>query len=279
MTRAPHSALSPFASDAPQAKKRFGQNFLHDGQVIARIVRAIRPQAGDLLVEIGPGLGALTAPLLQAVPDLHAVEIDRELAPRLRQQFADYPQFVVHEADALNFDFAALAQPGRRLRIVGNLPYNISTPLLFHLLSYGTVVSDMHFMLQKEVVDRIVAGPGEDAYGRLSVTVAARAQADDLFTVGPGAFRPAPKVDSAIVRLQPRPAPFAIDDLATFDRVVTAAFAQRRKQLANALGGLLDAETIQACGVDPRIRAERVSPAEYATLANTLARQAGAAQA
>jgi 16S rRNA (adenine1518-N6/adenine1519-N6)-dimethyltransferase len=262
------------AADAPhQARKRFGQNFLHDTGIIARIVRAIDPQPGDTLVEIGPGLGAITGPLLQRTGKLHAVEIDRDLAPRLRETFADHPNLTVHLADALTFNFAALVPRGATLRVVGNLPYNISTPLLFRLLDYGTAIRDMHFMLQKEVVDRIVAGPGDDAYGRLSVAVAARAEAYALFTVGPGAFRPAPKVDSAVVRIVPRPAPFAIDDPATFDRVVTAAFGQRRKQLANALSEILGAAEIETAGIDPRARAEQLSAEQFARLANRCPRQ------
>jgi 16S rRNA (adenine1518-N6/adenine1519-N6)-dimethyltransferase len=258
----------PSGDGEHQARKRFGQNFLHDSGVIVRIVRAIAPQPDDTLVEIGPGLGALTGPLLAAAGRLQVVEIDRDLAPRLREQFADYPGFVVHQGDALKFDFAPLAPAGGKLRLIGNLPYNISTPLLFHLLEYGDVIRDMHFMLQKEVVDRIVAAPGSDAYGRLSVTVAARADAWSLFTVGPGAFKPAPKVDSAIVRIVPRKPPFEIADQAMFDRVVMAAFSHRRKQLANGLRGLLDATQITAAGVDPQIRPEQLGAEAFARLAN-----------
>ena len=252
-----------------RARKRFGQNFLHDTSVIARIVRAIDPQAGDTLVEIGPGLGALTAPLLAAAGGrLQVVEIDRDLAPRLREQFAGHTGFVVHQADALKFDFTGLIPKQGPLRLAGNLPYNISTPLLFHLLGYGESIHDMHFMLQKEVVDRIVAAPGSEAYGRLSVTVAARAEAWSLFTVGPGAFRPAPKVDSAVVRIVPRTPAFTIADQAMFDRVVTAAFSHRRKQLANGLKGLLDAAQISAAGIDPQIRPEQLGAEAFARLAN-----------
>jgi len=253
------------------ARKRFGQNFLHDPGVIARIVRAINPQPGDTMVEIGPGLGALTGPLLEAAGRLQVIEIDRDLVPRLEAEFGNRPGFIVHQADALAFDYARLVPPGGRLRVAGNLPYNISTPLLFHLLGYGEAIRDLHFMLQKEVVDRIVAAPGSDAYGRLSVAVAARAEAHALFGVGPGAFRPSPKVDSAVVRIVPRPPPFQIDDLARFDRVVAAAFSQRRKQLANALRGLLDAQAIAAAGIDPHARAEQLSAAQFARLANSIA--------
>jgi 16S rRNA (adenine1518-N6/adenine1519-N6)-dimethyltransferase len=261
----------------PQAKKRFGQNFLHDSGVIARIVRAIDPQPDDALVEIGPGLGALTGPLLAKAGALQVIEIDRELAPRLREQFGDHPGLHVHLADALRVDYTKLAAPGTRLRVVGNLPYNISTPLLFHLLAYGTTIRDMHFMLQKEVVERIVAAPGTEAYGRLSVAVVARADAWMLFTVGAGAFRPAPKVESAVVRIVPRPAPFAIDDFDAFDRVVTTAFSRRRKQLTNALAGLLDSEEIVAAGIDPHVRPEQLSAEDFARLANIHARRAATA--
>lgn len=253
------------------ARKRFGQNFLHDNAVIARIVRAIDPQPADTLVEIGPGLGALTGPLLAATGKLQVVEIDRDLAPRLREQFAAYPDFIVHQGDALKFDFAHLAPVGGQLRLVGNLPYNISTPLLFHLLGFGETIRDMHFMLQKEVVERIVAAPGTENYGRLSVTVAARADAWSLFTVGPGAFRPAPKVDSAIVRIVPRKPPYTIADEAMFDRVVSAAFSHRRKQLSNGLRGLLDAAQISAVGIDPQIRPEQLGAEAFARLANAAA--------
>jgi len=262
------SAAPPFAT--PQAKKHLGQHFLHDSYVIERIVRAIAPKPEDTLVEIGPGPGALTLPLLRRAGSLDVVEIDRDLIPVLEQAAQGIGELRVHRADALRFDYLTLAVPGRRLRLVGNLPYNISTPLLFHLLEYGTQIVDMHFMLQKEVVDRIVAGPGTPDYGRLSVAVAARADADSLFTIGPGAFRPPPKVDSAIVRIKPRPPAFEILDLDCFDRVVTAAFGQRRKQLGNALSSVMDADLIRAAGIDPRERAERLAAAEFAALANTV---------
>ena len=255
-------------SDRHAAKKHFGQHFLHDPQVIERIVRSINPQPGEVLAEIGPGLGALTAPLLARHGRLHVVEIDRDVVPHLRAACGDAPGLELHLADALKFDYASLAAPGQVLRLAGNLPYNISTPLLFHLLRYAGRVRDMHFMLQKEVVDRLTAQPDTDDYGRLTVSVAARAQADYLFTVGPGAFRPPPRVDSAVVRLTPRPPPFAIDSMDAFDEVVAAAFSQRRKTLANALRKLLPAEQIGAVGIDPRARGETLSPAQFALLAN-----------
>ena len=254
-----------------QARKRFGQNFLHDPQVIHRILRVINPQPDDTLVEIGPGLGALTVPLLEKAGSLDVVELDRDVIPHLLAACGHSPNLRVTEADALTVDFRRYAQPGKRLRIVGNLPYNISTPILFHLLGYAESIFDMHFMLQKEVVERMAAGPGDEAYGRLSVALAARCEVAMLFTVGPGAFKPAPKVDSAIVRLRPRRPDFVIDDLALFDRVVTAAFSQRRKTLSNALKAHADAETIRAAGIDPGLRAERLHARDFARLANLLA--------
>ena len=254
-------------------KKRFGQHFLHDGRVIARILGALDPKPGDRIVEIGPGRGALTAPLLERVGQLEVVEIDRDVIEPLRAACGNAPGLTIHLGDALAFDFTALAAPGTRLRLVGNLPYNISTPLLFHLLEQAHVVQDMLFMLQKEVVDRMTAGPGEDAYGRLSVTLAARAEVAQLFNVGPGAFHPPPQVDSAVVRLVPRPPPFEIVDLAGFDRVVTAAFGQRRKQIGNSLRQRVTPEELAQAGIDPRERAERLSAADFARLANLVARR------
>ncbi|HXG28593.1 MAG TPA: 16S rRNA (adenine(1518)-N(6)/adenine(1519)-N(6))-dimethyltransferase RsmA, partial [Nevskiales bacterium] len=186
-------------------RKRFGQHFLHDPGVIHRILAALAPQPGQTLVEIGPGLGALTVPLLQQAGELHVVELDRDVIPRLEAACAGHGRLIVHAADALRFDFRALAPPGGRLRLVGNLPYNISTPLLFHLLAQADAIADMLFMLQKEVVERMVAQPGEPAYGRLSVSLAAQAAVEALFTVGRGAFRPPPKIESAVVRVVPRP--------------------------------------------------------------------------
>jgi len=252
---------------AHRARKRFGQHFLHDPAVIARIVRCIAPQPGDALIEIGPGLGALTRPLLERAGTLRAVEIDRDVIPHLRDHCAGAGELVIIEADALSVDFAAM---GNDLRLTGNLPYNISTPLLFRLLGQAAHIRDMHFMLQREVVDRMAAAPGEPAYGRLSVTLAARARVERLFTVGRGAFRPPPQVESAVVRMVPRAPAFAIDDLALFDRVVTRAFAQRRKTLLNALKGLARRADLEAAGLDPGERAERIAPAAFARLANRL---------
>jgi 16S rRNA (adenine1518-N6/adenine1519-N6)-dimethyltransferase len=248
-------------------RKRFGQNFLVDAQVIADIVSAIAPQRDDCLVEIGPGLGALTRPLLESVDHLHTVEIDRDIIARLQKS---YPagRLTIHSGDALAFDFGAL---GSRLRIVGNLPYNISTPLLFHLAGYADRVYDMHFMLQKEVVERMVAAPGESAFGRLSVMLQYRFWLEWLLDVPPGSFDPPPKVDSAVVRMIPRdPAELLAHDEALLSRVVAAAFAQRRKMLRNNLKGILDDAAFGELGIAPTLRAEDVPVADYVRIANWL---------
>ena len=255
------------------ARKRFGQNFLHERGVIDRIVTAIDPQADDALIEIGPGHGALTDPLLARVNRLRVIEIDYDLIAALEARAVREPRLHVIAGDALTMDYAAIsAQAGANLRLVGNLPYNISSPLLFALLASAAPITDMHFMLQKEVVDRMVAREGDADYGRLSVAIAARASATALFDVGPGAFTPPPKVTSAVVRLVPRTPDFVIDDQPVFDRVIAAAFNQRRKTLRNALKNLLSADDIAACEIDPGLRAERVSPAAFARLANAAAR-------
>ena len=250
------------------ARKRFGQHFLHDPGVLARIVAAIDPKPGERLVEIGPGRGALTLPLLDRCGRLEAVEIDRDLAPALRAAAAGRGELVVHEADVLEVDFRALHGGGGKLRVCGNLPYNISTPLLFHLLEAREVIADMHFMLQKEVVDRLVAPPGGKTYGRLTVMVAAACAATALFRVGRGAFQPPPAVDSAVVRLVPHAAdPFPLPDRARFARIVAAAFSMRRKTLRNSLRGLVDAAQFAAAGVAAERRPETLAPAEFARLA------------
>ncbi len=258
------------------ARKRFGQNFLVSPGIVRKIIGAIAPKPADLVVEIGPGLGALTAPLLECVDHLHVVEIDRDLIARLK---TTYPpeRLTIHEGDALEFDFATL---GSQLRIVGNLPYNISTPLLFHLAAYAGRVRDMHFMLQKEVVDRMVAEPGGSDYGRLSVMLQYRFEMERLFVVPPGAFNPAPKVDSAIVRLIPRKlmrsgipgdgAGATAMSEETFARVVTAAFSQRRKMLRNTLRELIGEDGLAALGIKPTARAEELSVADYVRLADAL---------
>lgn len=250
-------------------RKRFGQHFLRDPGVVERIVAAIRPIPGDRLVEIGPGLGALTRPLLEAAGGLDVVELDRDLLEPLRVHCAGSGALRIHHADALEFDFAALRGAGSRLRVAGNLPYNISTPLLFHLLNQAEHLCDLHFMLQQEVVERMAAGPGEDAYGRLSVMLQYRCRVESLFAVGPESFRPPPKVWSAVARLVPREtSPVAIRDELRFAEVVRRAFAQRRKTLRNALRGLLDASQIEAADVDPGARAETLDLAAFAALSN-----------
>ena len=252
------------------ARKRFGQNFLIDAQVIGGIVAAVAPQRDDLVVEIGPGLGALTEPLLQRLDHLHVVEIDRDIVARLRQRFpAD--RLSIHAGDALAFDFGSLAAAGRKLRVVGNLPYNISTPLLFHLAQFADRVYDMHFMLQKEVVERMVAEPGSADYGRLSVMLQYRFVMDWLLDVPPQSFDPAPKVDSAVVRLIPRaPGELAAHDAARFAVLVAAAFSQRRKMLRNTLKGSVDEALFARLGIAPTARAETLSVADYVRLANAV---------
>jgi 16S rRNA (adenine1518-N6/adenine1519-N6)-dimethyltransferase len=252
----------------PRARKRFGQHFLHDPAVLRRIVDAIDPRPGERLVEIGPGRGALTLPLLERCRRLEVIEIDRDLAPLLAGRAAGRGELVVHEADALEVDFAALRGGGAKLRVCGNLPYNISTPLLFHLLDARAAIADMHFMLQKEVVDRIVAPPGGRTYGRLTVMLAAACAATALFRVGRGAFQPPPAVDSAVVRLVPHAAdPFPLPDPERFARLVATAFSMRRKTLGNSLRGLVDAAQFRAAGIDAGRRPETLAPAEFARLA------------
>jgi len=248
-------------------KKRFGQNFLNDPGIVRSLVEAIRPQPNDLMVEIGPGLGALTQPLLKTLNHLHAVELDRYIVTWMQSH---YPvgKITIHNVDALKFDFSTL---GENVRVVGNLPYNISTPILFHLLESVTHVTDMHFMLQKEVVERMVAEPSTSEYGRLSVMLQYRLQMEYLFTVPPEAFDPAPKVESAFVRLVPYPAPpHPARDERLFARVVAAAFAQRRKTLRNTLKGILDDAGFAALSIDPQLRAENLGVAQFVAIANHL---------
>jgi len=253
------------------ARKRFGQHFLHDRSVLERIVQELDPQTGDALLEIGPGRGALTERLLGRSQTLDAVEIDRDLAAMLRQRFGSAPGFELHESDALKFDLAALARHrGTRLRVIGNLPYNISTPLLFHVAAAHEYITDLHVMLQKEVIDRIVAAPGSGEYGRLTVMLAPWFEARRLFDVGPGAFTPAPRVWSAVARLTVRRTP-AFEIPHAFARTVSAAFSQRRKTLRNAVRSLMDVEAITAAGIDPGVRPETLSPAQFAALAARVA--------
>jgi len=241
-------------------RKRFGQNFLIDEGIIHAIVNVINPQAGETLVEIGPGLGALTRPLLERLPRLHAVELDRDIIAHLQ---ARYPaeRLMLHAGDALKFDFASL---GDDLRIVGNLPYNISSPLLFRLMEFAAHIRDMHFMLQKEVVARMTAEPSSHDYGRLSIMLQRRFHLEWLLDVPPTAFNPAPKVDSAVVRLIPKAAADIVPlDEALFSRVVLTAFSQRRKTLRNTLSGVLDAQGFSALGIDAGQRAENLSLPDY----------------
>ncbi len=252
-----------------RARKRFGQNFLHDESIIERIIRAINPQPGDHLVEIGPGLGALTGHLLEACGRLDVIELDRDLIPRLQAKFAGKGELTIHEADALKFDFRTLMDGDEQLRIIGNLPYNISTPLLFHLLETADSIRDMHVMLQKEVVDRMTACPGGGDYGRLSVMLQYRCKVERLFTVAPGAFNPAPKVDSAVARLSPYTAlPYIAKSEQALGQVVAQAFSQRRKMLRASLKNMLSAEQIQACDIDPTRRPETLCIEEFVRLAD-----------
>lgn len=250
-------------------RKRFGQNFLHDPGVIARIHAAIGAKPEDRLVEIGPGRGAITAGLLAAAGHLDVVEIDRDLVGPLAAQFADTGDLRVHNADALRFELCTLREGETRLRLVGNLPYNISTPLLFRFLEQADCIADMHLMLQREVVERIAAEPRTKAYGRLSVMLQAFCRTDLLFTIGPGSFTPAPKVESAFLRLTPyRPLPYPVADTATLTRLVAQAFSQRRKTLRNTLKGALPVGLLESQGIDPGQRAEEIPVEGFIRLAN-----------
>lgn len=253
-------------------RKRFGQHFLHSPDAIRRIVTAVSPQPGDHLIEIGPGRGAITEPLLALGIELDAVELDRDLLPHLEQLAAGCAgRFRVHNADALEFDICACARQGKA-RVVGNLPYNISTPLLFHVLDQRRCIRDMHFMLQREVVDRMAAAPGGRDYGRLSVMVQFHCRVEPLFRIAPGAFTPPPKVESTFVRLVPHDTPpVAVDDPAVFAAVVAQAFAQRRKTLRNALRDTLTAADFVIAEVDPGLRAEQLGLVEFARLSNRAA--------
>lgn len=255
-----------------RARKRFGQHFLQDASVVMRMVNAINPLPGDHIIEIGPGLGILTEALLAHVPKMDAVELDRDIIPILEERCRLLGQLSIHAADALRFDFASLKTDKRPLRVVGNLPYNISTPLMFHLLEFRHLIQDMHFMLQKEVVDRLAAQPGKKDYGRLSVIMQYHCQVESLFDVPPDAFNPPPKVDSAIVRLVPyETPPVEVQNLQALETIVTAAFSQRRKTLRNTLRNYLSAEQIAAQDIEPGRRAETISLDEFAALANVFA--------
>ena len=262
---APAHGADGFRRDA---KKHLGQNFLHDPGVIAKIVLAIDPQPGDRLVEIGPGQGALTLPLLDRHGALTAIEFDRDLLVPLVAAAQPHGALTLLNANVLDVDFGTLAGDGQ-IRLVGNLPYNLSSPILFHALDQASAIRDMHFMLQKEVVERMAAAPGSKVYGRLSVMLQAYCAVTPLFKVPPGAFRPAPRVDSAVVRLLPRAAAdIGIVDQAGFAQVVRAAFGQRRKTLRNALSGVADSTMLEAAGLHADARAEQLSVADFIRLAN-----------
>lgn len=257
---------------AHKARKRFGQNFLTDDNIIDKIVRHIVPQRDDLMVEIGPGQGALTRPLIDETDHLHAVELDRDLIALLEQQIHTR-HLTIHSADALRFDFSELTHDtDKKLRVVGNLPYNISTPLMFHLIKQLDIIQDMHFMLQKEMVVRLTSQPNTKHWGRLAIMVQYHCQADYLFTVPPTAFNPPPKVDSAIIRLTPHAEKSAIaEDEMLFANLVNQAFTQRRKAIRNGIKSYLSAEEIEAAGIDPGLRPEALNVAEFVQLANVAA--------
>jgi 16S rRNA (adenine1518-N6/adenine1519-N6)-dimethyltransferase len=245
-------------------RKRFGQHFLVDQGVIHAIVNAIHPRPGEVLVEIGPGLGAITRPLLERAPHLHVVELDRDIIARLKKTWPA-ERLTIHEGDALKFDFGSIASA---IRVCGNLPYNISSPLMFHLMQFSDRITDMTFMLQKEVIERMVAAPSTHDYGRLSVMLQRRFHMESLFDVPPTAFDPPPKVDSAIVRMIPKkPGEYPQLDEQRFAEIVAAAFSQRRKTLRNTLGKLIGDEGFRLAEIDPGLRAENLSLAEFEKLA------------
>ncbi|WP_394781726.1 16S rRNA (adenine(1518)-N(6)/adenine(1519)-N(6))-dimethyltransferase RsmA [Undibacterium sp.] len=252
------------------ARKRFGQNFLTDQVVLGNIIRVIDPRPDQTMVEIGPGLAAMTRLLLESLTTMHVVELDRDLVARLKKNF-DQAKLIVHEGDALKFDFGALpVAEGKKLRVVGNLPYNISSPLLFHLADYVDQIEDQHFMLQKEVVERMVAEPGSKAYGRLSVMLQWRYHMELLFVVPPTAFDPPPRVDSAIVRMIPKAERLACD-VKKLEEVVTKAFSQRRKVVRNCVAGMFTEQELVAVGINPQDRPETIPLEQYVALAQLLA--------
>ena len=253
-------------------RKRFGQHFLCDQNIVQRIVAAINPGRGQHLVEIGPGQGAITLPVLKKCHHLEVIEFDRDLVPELEDRTAGIGQLVIHSADVLDFDFASIQQAGQPLRVFGNLPYNISTPLIFHLLSYADIISDMVFMLQKEVAERLAAPCASAAYGRLSVMVQYHCQVDLLFDVPPTAFHPPPQVQSSIVRMTPHKTyPLVAKDYDLFANIVRQAFGQRRKTLRNSLKGIVDDAAWQQISVQSDLRAEKLSVEDFVEIANVLA--------
>lgn len=250
-----------------QARKRFGQNFLTDVALIERIINSINPQASDKVVEIGPGLGAITCPLLKLIDKLDVIELDRDIVPKLQLNCGFNDKLVIHNCDVLKFDFNSLAEGDHKLRIIGNLPYNISTPIIFHLVQYADIIRDMHFMLQKEVVQRLAAKPGNKDYGRLSIMAQYHFKITPLFLVPPEAFDPRPKVESAIVKLQPHGIkPVEVADEQLLSSVVSQAFSQRRKTLRNVLKNLCSPEQLVAAGIDPAQRAEQLDLQAFANL-------------
>ena len=253
----------------PRARKRLGQHFLHDPAVIRKLVETISPGPKDLMVEIGGGRGALTFPLLEILETLHVVELDGRMVDHLAELASPSQHLILHREDALKFDFSSLAHGPRSLRVVGNLPYNISTPLLFHLLKHRAAITDMHFMLQKEVARRITASPGSKEYGRLSVMLAVWAESTTCFDVGPGAFSPPPKVWSTVLRLLPCATPrFPLNSERQFSSLVARVFSMRRKTLARSLRGWLSRDQIAAAGIDPGARPETLYPEEFAKLSD-----------
>ena len=250
-------------------RKRFGQHFLTSPEVIEQIISAIAPREGETLVEIGPGQAAITGPLADLSSKLHAIEFDRDLAGGLKKRFADNDRVTIHQADALGFDYSSL---GTDLRIVGNLPYNISTPLLFHLLDHKACIADAHFMLQKEVVDRMCAVPGSKSFGRLTVMLGCQMEMVPLFDVPPEAFSPPPKVMSSVVRMRPIPEPgIVVQDAEVLASIVRAAFSRRRKTLRNALQGVVEVADLEAVNIDPGFRPEQVSIVDWVALADHIA--------
>ncbi len=253
-------------------RKRFGQHFLCDQEIISRIVQAIDPRPGQHIVEIGPGDGAITLPILRKSGKLTVIELDRDLVPRIKARCADVGEVEIINADVLTVDLGQLSADGEKLRVVGNLPYNISSPILFHCINHLDAIADMHFMLQREVVDRMAAAPGSKVYGRLSVMLQLACRVEPLLAVPPHAFRPPPKVDSAVVRLSPLPLEERpTEQLGSITRLVRAAFGQRRKTLSNSLDGLASAEDLRAVDIDPGARAEQLPPHSFIRLADYLA--------
>jgi len=251
------------------AKKRFGQNFLHDAYVIGQIVASINPQKGQNLIEIGPGLAALTEPVADCVDRMTVVELDRDLAERLAEHPVLSKKLDINQADAMRFDFRQLIKPNMKMRIFGNLPYNISTPLMFHLFEFHEDIQDMHFMLQKEVVQRLAASHNTKSYGRLTVMTQYYCNVTPVLEVGPGAFKPAPKVDSAVVRLEPHAVlPHPAKSLKVLNHVVTSAFNQRRKTIRNSLKKVISVEDIESLGINVSLRPENLTLENYVTLAN-----------